>query len=123
VIRNEQGQYIEAPFHAWFSLSYSSYFVIPRLALEAMPADWQENLIALMDEAYEKHHLETPSYHVLRDEPEYTLVDKYDSEDDSSRDYVFTAVREDPWANYRRGSVEELCPTFTFSAPTSVGAA
>lgn len=105
--KQPDGTYVESPLHGWFGLSYSSYFVMPRLAMESLPVDWQNRFIALMDEA-EDTGMETPSYHVLRDDPEYTKVEKYDSEDDASRDYIFTAMREDPWANYRRGNAEEL---------------
>jgi hypothetical protein len=99
--KNAKGQYVEDPIHLWFSLSYSSYFVMPRAAMQAMPIEWQEKFIELMDEA-EETGMETPSYHVLRADPEYTYVEKYDSEDEGSRDYEFTALRTDPWANYRR---------------------
>lgn len=105
--KQPDGTYVESPINSWFSLTYCSYFVIPRLALESMPVEWQQRFITLMNEA-EQTGMETPSYHVLRDDTEYTLVDKYDSEDETSRDYVFTAVREDPWANYRRGDAAKL---------------
>ncbi len=95
----------------WFGLSYQSYFVIPRLALEAMPAAWQKRFIDLMAEA-EMMGMKTPEYKVLRAEPEYTMVEQYDDNDPRSRDYIFTAMREDEWANYRRGYVSELCPGF-----------
>lgn len=72
-----------------------------------MPVEWQQKMIALLDEA--GSILEsTPDYHVLREDPAYTLVEPYDSEDESSRDYIFTALCEDPWADYRRGDIEEL---------------
>lgn len=116
------GSWVEDPIHAWFGLSYCSYFVMPRLALEAMPLDWQARFIALMDEAHEKHKLETPNYHVLRDDPEFTLVKKYDEDDETSRDYEFIAAFEDPWANYRRGSIGELCPDFVPAPSTGTGA-
>ena len=107
------GTWMEAPLHGWFGLSYSSYFVMPRLAMEAMPIDWQERFIALMDEG-DALGMMTPNYHVLRDDPTYTLVTKYDPDDDTSRDYEFTAIGTDEWANYRRGSVKELCPEFGY---------
>jgi hypothetical protein len=111
MLRDKDGRYVEAPIHAWFGLSYSSYFVLPRLAMQEMPIDWQERFIALMAEA-EALGLETPNYHVLRNSREHTLVAKYDPDDETSRDYEFTAVAEDEWANYRRGSAAALCPAF-----------
>lgn len=99
------------PAHEWFGLSYSAYFVMPRMAIEAMPHEWQRRFIALMDEA-EAADLNTPDYYVLRQEPYYTTVKKYDEDDETSRDFEFTAWFEDPWANYRRGNIEDLCPEF-----------
>lgn len=97
--------------HHWFDLSYAAYFVVPRLALQSMPLDWQKRWLALMAE-FEESGMKTPSYHVLRAESEYTFVEKYDKEDETSRDYEFTALTEDPWANYRRGDISKLCPEF-----------
>lgn len=112
---DENGALCAPPLHGWFGLSYSAYFVMPRLALEAMPHDWQRRFIALMDEA-EAAQLMTPNYHVLREGVEYTIVKRYDEDDETSRDYEFTAYRTDPWANYRRGNVKELCPEFKEAA-------
>jgi hypothetical protein len=105
--KQPNGTYVESPIHGWFGLTYSSYFVMPRLALEAQPVDWQKRFIVLMIEA-EKAGFKTPSYHVLRDDPNYTRVENYDPEDETSRPFVFTAIDEDPWANYRRGNAAEL---------------
>lgn len=114
MIRDEQGRLIDPPVHEWFSLSYASYFVLPRLVMQEMPLDWQRRFVALMDEAAE---LNVPdlAYHVLPDNPELTHVARYDSEDETSRPYEFTALHEDPWANYRRGDAVELCPEFKSS--------
>ncbi|WP_431861401.1 hypothetical protein [Azospirillum sp.] len=75
---------IERPVHEWFALTRSAYLVLPRLALEAMPVEWQHRFVALMDEA-EAMGLTTPSDYEVR------------RRDDTGR-YI-----EDPWANYRRG--------------------
>lgn len=75
----------QGPIHGWFSLSYASYYVVPRLALQGMPIWWQKLFIFLVN-----------------------MLPSIDS------DYV-VQVRNargrfggDPWANYRRGSAEEL---------------
>lgn len=34
----------------WFSLSYSSFLVLPRTVLQSMPDDWQAKFVALLDE-------------------------------------------------------------------------
>lgn len=61
MIRDEHGHYVEPPFHGWFGLTYSSYLVLPRCILEAMPLDWQNSMIALLDEASDK--LDTDKMH------------------------------------------------------------
>lgn len=41
------------PVHHWFSLSYSSYLVVQRSLMEAMPLEWQRRMVAMMDELWE----------------------------------------------------------------------
>lgn len=91
------------------------YLVLPRLAIEAMPVEWQKRLEALLAEA-DDTNMETPDYHVLRDDRAFTLMRRYDDDDPESRPYEFTAVYEDPWANYRRGDVKALNPEFKGAA-------
>jgi len=45
--------YYDGPVWHWFSLSYSSYCVMPRRALCSMPVEWQERFVKLMEEAAE----------------------------------------------------------------------
>lgn len=35
---------------AWFGLSYSSFLVMPRVAMELMPEDWQEKMAELLNQ-------------------------------------------------------------------------
>ena len=51
MIQDKDGVYHDAPFHHWFGLTYSSYLVLPRSVLEALPLDLQERLIAAIEEA------------------------------------------------------------------------
>ena len=37
----------------WFGLSYSSFAVLPRVFMEAMPEDWQRRMAVLLNEADE----------------------------------------------------------------------
>ncbi|MBB3997253.1 hypothetical protein [Aureimonas pseudogalii] len=90
-----------------YRLYRTPYLVIPRLALEAMPQDWQEQFEALLVEA-DKAGLQTPDYHVLRDDPEFTLAERNDPEDEGSDLRFFTIMRPDPWADYRRGDAQKL---------------
>lgn len=86
----------------WFGLTYASYAVIPRLALEAQPDEWQHRFVRLMDEA-EGRGLVTPKYLVFRDDPDFCSVERQDEADERSPVESVTVLREDPWANYRRG--------------------
>ena len=74
--------------HEWFGLTYANYLVFPRLALQELPEDWQKRFVALMDEAERIMGATPDNYVVLR----------------RGKDGRF---RNDPWANYRRSTVEE----------------
>jgi hypothetical protein len=92
MIRRADGVIVDSPVHVWFGLTYSAYFVMPRLALQALPLEWQERFVALMNEANDMG-LETPEYSVHR-------------RDERGRFF------KDPWANYRRGIAAECDPSF-----------
>lgn len=53
MIRDADGNWVDAPFHQWFGLTYSAYLVMPRAVLEALPLDLQNRFIAAIDEARE----------------------------------------------------------------------
>lgn len=98
------------------------YLVIPRLALEAMPAEWQERFEALMTEADEAG-IETPDYFVFRDltdgNPDSIKGVKQVNRGqwDQEPFYRFTGgYYDDPWTNYRRGNIADLCPDFKGAA-------
>ncbi|TDD97618.1 hypothetical protein [Actinomadura rubrisoli] len=38
--------------HAWFSLSYSNYAVLPRTLLQSMPDEWQKRFVELLEELH-----------------------------------------------------------------------
>lgn len=92
-------------------LARTPYFVLPKLAIQAMPLQWRQRFAALLQET-EDAGLETPSYHVIRDDSAMTLVERSDSEDDYSPIESISVVRRDPWADYRRGDIRALCPSF-----------
>jgi hypothetical protein len=86
----------------------TQYLVLPKLAIQDMPIEWQarlEELLHIADEA----GMATPSYIVLRDEPEYALRRHEDPDDDESPLDEVAVNCGDPWANYRRGSAADLC--------------
>lgn len=49
----------QGPLHLYFGLSYASWLVLPRVALQEMPLDWQARFAALLEEA-EDRGLTTP---------------------------------------------------------------
>ncbi|WP_062233100.1 hypothetical protein [Aureimonas sp. N4] len=98
----------DTPFNKLASRLYRTpYLVMPRLALEAMPLEWQNRLEAILKEA-DDAGLVTPGYYVLRDEPEYTTTEDADSNDPTSRVETYHSLRNDPWADYRRGDAQAL---------------
>jgi hypothetical protein len=40
----------DGPIHEWFSLSYTNYQVIPRTLMQSMPVEWQERMVACLEE-------------------------------------------------------------------------
>ena len=84
----------ERPIHRWFGLSYSSYLVLPRLALQAMPADWQARFVALLEEGRR-----------------LGLGPATDANYTVSRRARASAMRgkivSDPWSDYRHGDVDD----------------
>lgn len=90
------------------------YLVIPRLALEAMPIEWQEKFEALLKEADEAG-IQTPNYMVFRDlsdgNPDSIRGVKQVNRGqwDQRPFYRITGGHnDDPWANYRRGDAMDL---------------
>lgn len=88
MIKDDQGNYVDAPFHEWFGLTYSSYLVLPRSILEALPLDFQNRMVALLDEAAD-------------------IIDSSQIQDNYSvqlRDHKGKFIK-DPFANYRHPPV------------------
>ena len=40
----------EGPMHTFFGLSYASYLGVPRMVTQAMPVEWQQRLVDLLEE-------------------------------------------------------------------------
>src|SRR5438067_2115772 len=40
----------DGPIHGWFSLTYSSYLVLPRSLLQEMPTEWQQRFVDAIEE-------------------------------------------------------------------------
>lgn len=84
---------IEEPIHEFFSLSYASYLVLPRSALQSMPVKWQRLFVALLNQMHE----------AFGDIPEHGTY-HVDLKDDNGR-FV-----HDPLQDYQRGR-RRLSPT------------
>lgn len=49
----------DGPIHEWFSLSYCNYLVLPRTLMQSMPTEWQERMVACLNEMQDAYsHLE-----------------------------------------------------------------
>ena len=57
LLEKKYGKYSQAidtePIHAWFELTYSSYFVMQRTILQSMPIKWQRRFVKLIEEVEE----------------------------------------------------------------------
>jgi hypothetical protein len=40
----------DEPVHHWFGLTYSSYLILHRSVMQAMPVGWQRRFVALLEE-------------------------------------------------------------------------
>ena len=49
------------PVHEWFELTYSSYQVLPRVLMQSMPIEWQQRMVACLEEMQQAfEHIEHP---------------------------------------------------------------
>lgn len=61
IAADERNARLDGPIHTWFELSYSNYLVLPRSLMQSMPVEWQQRMVACVEElrrAYE--HLDHP---------------------------------------------------------------
>lgn len=105
------GVYVERELPLEMRLYRTPYLVLPRLAIDAMPVEWQRKLEALLVECDEAG-IVTPNYYVLRADSGYTTTVMNDPDDPMSWPREFYIQSHDEWANYRHGSVADLCPDF-----------
>ena len=38
------------PVHTWYGLSYTNYLVLPRTFMQSMPTEWQQRMVASLEE-------------------------------------------------------------------------
>lgn len=70
------------PVHTWFSLSYSNYLVLPRTLMQSMPDDWQQRMVACLNELHdafehvpqaEVYGVQAATEHIVREMTEAEL--------------------------------------------------
>lgn len=98
--QDKDGVYHEDPIHEWFELSYAQYLTIPRSILQEMPLQWQEKMVALLNEL--DRHPWRP------DEGRYRVmlcaeVEEYD-EDEGRMISKWGDELADPLMEYRHGN-------------------
>jgi hypothetical protein len=49
-VKVAQGATSVRSVHNWFELTYAQYLTIPRSILEAMPVEWQQRMVACLEE-------------------------------------------------------------------------
>ncbi len=62
MLKDKKGNYMDSPIHAWFSLSYANYLVLPRSLMESMPYEWQVNMKRLLEEMDNSFECENSDY-------------------------------------------------------------
>lgn len=104
--------YRDCPFDR--RLCRTPYLVVPKLAIQAMPMEWRNRLEALLQEA-EDAGIETPEYHVFRDDGEGGEYTRARIVNEQTGFVRLVGGRPDPWADYRHATprtVRALCPKF-----------
>ena len=71
---NEKNARLDGPIHGWFGLTYANYQVLHRTLMQSMPVDWQERMVACLEEMREAfEHIEHPANFIIEaaEEREY----------------------------------------------------
>ena len=78
----------------WFSLTYASYLVLPRVLLQSMPPKWQKVFVAHLDQLEDAY----PDYQ----SPRYAVYVR----GDKGR----LAIEDKQYRDYRHGYIEPRAP-------------
>jgi hypothetical protein len=101
-------------------LARTPYLVLPKLAIQVMPLEWRvrfDDMLAEMEAA----GIETPSYHVFRDDGQGERYTRARVVNDDTGFVRLVHGERDPWADYRHmqhQKVAALCPRFNVSEHT-----
>jgi hypothetical protein len=104
---NEPG--MGCPFD--YRLARTPYLVLPKLAIRAMPMEWRRRFDAMLQEM-DDTGMTTPEYIVLRNDGERGRYTRARIVNEQTGFVRICGGEDDPWANYRHGRVEDICPEF-----------
>ena len=78
---DERHARLDGPIHTWFGLSYANYQVLHRTLMQSMPVEWQERMVACMEELRDAfaHIEQAEAYDITPGEDRY-LYDLTDAE-------------------------------------------
>jgi hypothetical protein len=108
-------EYRDCPFDR--RLARTPYLVLPKLAIQVMPMEWRDRFDAMLAEM-EAVGIETPSYHVFRDDGQGERYTRATCVNEETGFVRLVKGEDDPWANYRHMKherVAELCPGYTLT--------
>ena len=67
--------------HGWFGLTYANYLVLPRTLLQSMPDEWQNRMVACLEEMREAFaHVEQADGYIVKPAVEREVGDLTDQE-------------------------------------------
>lgn len=99
----------DGPVHAWFGLSYAHYLTVPRSIMQAMPKEWQERMVELMNELGDSYdwHPESFIYYVMAaflDEDGHV---KHDGDEEFQGETITAEIQyHDRLSEYRRADLD-----------------
>jgi len=121
----------DGPIHGHFGLTYAQYQVLNRTLMQSMPVEWQERMVACLDEMRDAFdHVDKPESYIVKPAREATYSDLtevqmqllgvtvdldvdptpnyYDEDGNEHQGYdrVYIPTGIDPIPHYRRGWVE-----------------
>jgi hypothetical protein len=94
-----------------YRLARTPYLVLPKLAIQSMPMGWRRRFEEMLQEM-DDTGMSTPNYQVFRDDGLGEPFTRATCVNESTGFVKVVRGQEDPWANYRHGRTEEICPDY-----------
>ncbi len=99
---------MDGPIHDAFELSYASYLVMPRVLLQHMPLEWQQQFVDLCEEfEFQFPTYMHNNYTVLLKHPDVSTDPEWDEESDDWIDPDPVHI-PDPLAQYRHVGPQDI---------------